>query len=325
MYTKLADETLKASERLEVGVVLAPDEAHAGQIKPFLGHKQMPYKWHIEKSVHEPLGDLETRYYIGKVNGAIICNIMTVESHRTGILGHVYTLPDHRRKGACDAVMKHQMEDFRQRGGGLMFLGTGFERPPYWIYHRHGFRSVLPGTGHMRYASEGDFEAKYFARGASEVVEVRWHDWPRVNALCSTPGPEVVRGMAWGILGQSSFEGGFLNFKRALETDGRTQARILESERGAVVGFASIAPDGRWRGSVCVLDCFAHANHSAEIGRLIEALPLPPGKVQAYADANSTAKIAALRAAGFEEEARLGRQVAWGEECLDVLVMSKFV
>ncbi len=117
MYTKLAEEALKSGETLEVGVVLAPDEAHGEQVRPFLGHKQMPYKWHIEKSVHERLDDLETRYYVGKLKGAIVCNIMTVESHRTGILGHVYTLPDHRRKGACDAVMRHQMADFRRRGG----------------------------------------------------------------------------------------------------------------------------------------------------------------------------------------------------------------
>ncbi len=325
MYTRLADETLKSGERLEVGVVLAPDEAHAEQVKPFLAHKQMPYKWHIEKSVHEPLDDLETRYYVGKLNGAIICNIMTVESHRTGILGHVYTLPDQRRKGACDAVMRHQMEDFRRRGGGLLFLGTGFERPPYWIYHRHGFRSVYPGTGHMRYASEEDFEANYFAPGTSSVVETCWSHWPRVNALCSTSGPETVRGVAWGITGQASFEGGFLSFMRALEPDGRARARLLESERGAVVGFASVAPDGQWRGDVSVLDCFAHANYSSELRRLLEALPLPPGKVQAYADERSTAKIAALRATGFEEEARLTRQVTWQGQTLDVIVMRRFV
>ncbi len=325
MYTKLADETLKSGERMEVGVVLAPDEAYAEQIKPFLAHKQMPYKWHIEKSIHEPLENLETRYYIGKVNGHIICNIMTVESHRTGILGHVYTLPDHRRKGACDAVMQHQMEDFRQRGGGLLFLGTGFERPPYWIYHRHGFRSVYPGTGHMRYASEEGFEAAYFAPGASAVTEVRWSHWPHVNALCSTSGPETVRGLAWGITGQASFEGGFLNFMRAIESDDRSQARLLESERGAVVGFASVAPDGRWRGEVCILDCFAHAGYSSEMGRLLSALPLPSGKIQAYADENSTAKIAALRAAGFEQEARLEKQIAWQGPKMDVIVMRKFI
>ena len=176
----------------------------------------------------------------------------------------------------------------------------------------------------MRYVSEEGFEAEHFASGVSGVAEVRWHDWPRVNALCGLPGPEVVRGVAWGIAGQASFEGGFLNFKRALEAGGGTQARLLVSERGAVVGFASVAPDGRWRGTHA-LDCFAHANHSADLGKLIAALPLPKGKVQAHADAGSTAKIAALREAGFEEEARLARQVTWRDQTLDVLVMSRFV
>jgi RimJ/RimL family protein N-acetyltransferase len=130
--------------------------------------------------------------------------------------------------------------------------------------------------------------------------------------------------VAWGVHGQANFEGGFLNFKRALETAGRGQARLLESERGAVVGFASVTPDNRWRGTQ-ILDCFAHAGHSAGLGALLEALPLPTGKVQAYADTDSEAKIEALSKAGFREEARLERQFAWGEGRRDVILFQRFV
>ena len=81
--------------------VTAPDAPHAEEIKQFLGHKPGNYKWHIERCVAEVLDALETRFYVGKLNGAVITNIMTVEYEGVGILGHVFTLPKQRRKGAA--------------------------------------------------------------------------------------------------------------------------------------------------------------------------------------------------------------------------------
>ncbi len=325
MYSRMTDETLKSGERMEVGVVLGPDKNHSEKIKPFLSHKPEVWGWHIEKSLKEGLDGLETRYYIGMLDGNVISNITTLESHRTGILAHVFTNPDQRRKGACDHLMRHLMADFRTRGGCQLVLGTGFDSPPYWIYHKHGFRSLYPGTGEMRYAAEADFDLRHFAGERSRVIELSWKDWPRLNALCASPGQDIVRGVSWGIIGQINFEGGFLDMKRALETDGRIQARLLESENGSVVGFASVAPDRRWGSDAFILDCFSHSNYIGELNRLLEAIQLPSGKIQAYADADGKDKIQALQEAGFGLEATLERQLAWRGERLDVVLMSRFV
>ena len=51
MYNKFADLELKTGETMEVGVIIAPDEAHAEQIKPFLAHKGGGFKWHLVRSV----------------------------------------------------------------------------------------------------------------------------------------------------------------------------------------------------------------------------------------------------------------------------------
>ncbi|HAA73566.1 TPA: hypothetical protein DCE37_00380 [Candidatus Latescibacteria bacterium] len=45
---------------------------------------------------------------------------------RVGLFGHVFTKPEERRKGAANALM----EDFRQRGGKALYLGTGYVRFP---------------------------------------------------------------------------------------------------------------------------------------------------------------------------------------------------
>ena len=39
MYDKLGEVLLKTEERMEVGVITAPDEQHAEEVKQFLGHK----------------------------------------------------------------------------------------------------------------------------------------------------------------------------------------------------------------------------------------------------------------------------------------------
>lgn len=323
MYERYTTTRLKTGEEMEIGVVKAPDKEHADEITAFLGHKPGVFKWHIERSLSEPLDELETRFYVGKVEGKIITNVMIVEYHRTGILGHVFTAPDHRRKGAYSRLMGAQIEDFRRRGGGLLLLGTGYDSPPYWIYHSYGFRSVIEGSGFMRYASEENFEVEYFAPGGVKTVDVQWKDWPRLNVLSSVREGAFLRNVGLRLYGVQNFEGGFLDFKQSLEHDTGVQAKLLESDRGAIVGYATLMPDRRWNGAVALLDLFVHPNFYSAIGLLLEAMEFPSKKVQCHADEHSVEKRAALEAAGFEQEAVLRDQIQTTNGHLDVVVYSK--
>ena len=183
MHVKLGEITLKTNECMEVGVISVPDETHAEEIKKFLGHKPGNFKWHIDRCVTESLDALETRFYVGKIEGNIITNIMTVEHDGIGILGHVFTLPDQRRKGACKGVMAYQMDEFRQRNGRDLYLGTGYNGHPYHIYHSFGFESVIPESGFMQYQVDDDFCETYFATTSAHPKPVEWHDWPKLTAL----------------------------------------------------------------------------------------------------------------------------------------------
>ena len=89
----------------------------------------------------------KTRFYLGVIEGEAVGNIMTVEHGGIGILGHVYTLPEQRRKGIASRIMAAQMKDFQERGGRTLTLGTGFDSPAYWIYQGYGFRSIVEGSG----------------------------------------------------------------------------------------------------------------------------------------------------------------------------------
>jgi hypothetical protein len=210
--------------------------------------------------------------------------------------------------------MAQQMADFRQRGSEFLLLGTGFESPPYWIYHSFGFRSVTGDSGFMRYAASEDFEAHWFAPAPARVVDVKWRHWPTLNALFGQREGDYLRNVALGIFGPRNFEGGFLTFREALEKQGSHpgeplhQAKLLETEAGAVVGCVTRWPDPHWPGTY-LLDVFAHPNFAAEMSTLIAALAPVEAKTLAYAEASATARNAALEKAGFRWEGTLTRQL----------------
>ena len=324
MYTKLGEAVLKTAERMEVGVITAPDAPHAEEVKQFLGHKGGNWEWHIERCVAEGLDALETRFYVGKLDGHVITNIMTVEHEGIGILGHVFTLPNQRRKGACKGVMGYQMADFRQRTGRALYLGTGYNSPPYYIYHSFGFESVFPESGFMKYYVNEDFEARYFAPAPVQPKPVEWHDWPKVTALSGIVGWDALRSLAWDVYGPTNMEGGFLGFKHTLETeDAYDDAKMLVTSEGAIVGWATVSRDGRWKPATAVLDLFFHPNFADAVPALFSAVAFPDVKVQCYVDSGAEQKAAVLEASGFTCEGRFKNQFVYGGQDYDVLVFGR--
>lgn len=324
MYEKLGESVLKTGERMEVGVISVPDAPHADEIKKFLGHKPGNYKWHIERCVNESLDDLETLFYVGKIDGNVITNIMTVAHEGVGILGHVFTLPDQRRKGACKGTMVYQMEHFRQRDGRALYLGTGYNSPPYHIYHSFGFESVIPESGFMEYHVQQNFSEDYFATTTAHPKSVEWHDWSKLSALSGIVGSDTLRSLAWNIYGPTNLEGPFLTFKNQLETeDIYDDAKLLMAKNGAIVGWATVCRDSRWRDRIALLDLFFHPNFTESVPDLLSAVEFPDLKVQCYVDSTSENKIGVLEAAGFSFEGRFRNQFSYGGQGYDVLVFGR--
>ena len=324
MYEKLGNTVLKTGERMEVDMINVPDVPHAEEIKKFLGHKPGNFKWHIDRCVNESLDELETRFYVGKIEGNVITNIMTVEHDGIGILGHVFTLPEQRRKGACKGAMAYQMEDFRQRNGRALYLGTGYNGHPYHIYHSFGFESVIPESGFMKYHGNSDFEEHYFAPAPARPKPVEWHDWPKLTALSGIVGWDTLRSLIWNVYGPTNLESGFLSFKHTLETDDAyDDAKLLVTESGAIVGWATVCRDSRWQEAIALLDLFFHPNFIDSVPALLSAVKFPELKVQCYIDSTAEKKAEVLEAAGFTCEGRFKNQFTYGGQHYDVLVFSR--
>ena len=327
MHKTLATQTLKTGEALQIECVLAPDAHWEAQIRPFLAHKPDNYRAHIEAAFSaDGCDDLETRFYVGLLNGQIVGDVMTVEAHGVGILGHVNTREDQRRKGICRAIMAHQMRDFDERGGHVLLLGTGYQSAAYQIYHSFGFRD-LPGArpGVMRYLrdEEPDFLAHFFAvSGPCAVVPAAWKHWPLVALLASLSDLPYLRSLTLGAWGVTLLEGSYCAFFHRWTPDIRSHAAVLESETGAVVGVATRVPDACWP-DVLLLDVFAHPQVSpAGAAALIRALPPLPSNVQCYADPNDALKIAALEQTGFVRTAVLPGQFREGDGWRDASLYS---
>ncbi len=324
MYKILGNTVLKTGQQMEVGVISAPDASHADEIMKFLGHKPGIFKWHIDRCVTESMDALETRFYVGKVEGTIITNIMTVEHEGIGILGHVFTLPDERRKGACKGAMAFQMEDFRQRKGRALYLGTGYNGHPYHVYKGFGFESVIPESGFMKYYVNSDFEETYFSPSPVKTKSVEWCDWSKITALLSITGGDILRSLKWRSYGPTNFEGGFLGFKQDLEEkDDYHDAKLLITSDGAIVGLGTISRDTRWRPETAVLDIFFHPNFAGDAAILLSSLAFPDSKVQCYVDHTSEKKVSVLEDAGFTCEGQLRNQFTYADRNYDVLIYAR--
>ena len=328
MYTQLGTATLKSGEVATIARVQGPDAYWGELIAPFLGHKDRATRWQIRETVVEDPGLLESYYYIAHLDGEVISNIATWEYLGAGILGHVFTAPAHRRKGAAKVVMELQMTDFHDRDGNALFLGTGYDTVPYHIYRRFGFDSVTLGSGFMHYYahSESFFERDYFAPGPTTVRDIGWHDWVGLMALFACSRGSWLRMFASGNIGRGSFEGEFIALYREIKEFRISLGRVLEvSDSRSVVGVVRLSPDPRFDDAVHTLDVHVHPAFEADIGKLIASVEWPAStKVQAYVGSDDPRKLQALKDAGFAVEAVFENQLHKGTESIDVTVLARY-
>ncbi len=281
MYMPLGEALLKSGERMQVGVVRGPDPDWKPALTAFLGHKGPVWRQHIAGALDGPLDSLETRFYVGQVDGKPIAQIMIVGSRGVGILGHVFTLPEQRQKGAARGLMHILMEDCRRQGFHILTLGTGFQSPAYWIYHGFGFRGVHSESGNMLWQAEPEAAARLFQRAPVSVRAVRWDDWGFFNYLAMLPvevGEGAPRSALLGLQGQGSLEGPFIAFQIRREQEPLLQAQTLVSETGASVGWGLLGPSegegGAWR-----LDVHTHPHFTDYRSELMASLALPKAPV----------------------------------------------
>lgn len=305
MIEDLGQHQLRNGERIRMASIQGPEGALGAEVTSLLGHKGEEWRAHIASALDGCCGELETRFHIAYLAGQAVANVMTVETHGIGILGHVFTRPEHRQKGIAKSLFSATMGHFKRRNGQVLLLGTGFETVPYWLYHGFGFRSLRGGF--MRFSTSERPESAWFETPSTGVVPCAWRHWPQLALLASLPTGEEFRSVAWGLRDIGNLEGPYVAFMHRCSQDPNCQGVVLEGDNGAALGAASVVPWSlgpdrtAWPG-VWLIDLFTHPAHEDRLPDLIRGLPCPTGKHMAIVPGTAEARIAALKGAGFECE-----------------------
>ncbi len=326
MVDTLGTVELKSGEQMEIVRVVPPEADWAERILPFLAHKIEPWQWQMQVAFSEGLPGAVQYYYEGVLDGTVVGNIMTIEAMEApiGILGHVFTPPEQRRKGIASRLMEALTGDFRARDGRALFLHTGYDTPPYHIYEDWGFVGYRD-TGTMAWLLEEDFWAKQFAPRPVAARETNWGDWAALEALSEVDSGWHIRSVFLNQHGFGGFEGPYLHIRRGLMEERIRDFKVLAADDGTAMGFALLAPWQAFPGAPLVLDTFVHPNFIDEAPALVQAIDLPDDeRVLALSDSGSEGRAEALESAGFAEEATIRGAVTDDDgNTLDLMVFSR--
>ena len=331
MYQPRDDAKLTSGETVQCGMVAAPDAEWADRLEKLLGHKGGIWNWQNTQTLNHELG-IEVLYHVLHRDGQPFANIMTAELDGVGILGHVWTGPDDRRKGAARRLMAQATEHFRACNGKALYLGTDFDSSAYHIYRRSGFASVEDCSGCLAwYASRPDlFDADHFADGPTTIEPIDWPHWPVSAALGLCDSPGVVRFASMQLLGRITTEGGVLEVLRRQQEGGPDAApcaMVLRQAAGtAVTGISTWDWHPLWP-DTCIVDVFCHQRYWRSAGELLEALSLPDAdRYVAYADPTCPDRQDVLMAADFRHTGTMPKRLAADAaktQFVDVLVFEK--
>ncbi len=309
MYRKLGEGRLATGEPVQLGVVEAPDEDWVDRVCQFLVHKGGDWNYHIRQALVGPLDELVTHFYVATVEEQVVSHVMISGARGTAILGHVFTAPAWRQRGAYRQLMAAQMADLGRLGLQILTLGTGYDSHPYWIYQSFGFRPVASNSGLMKWLAMPDAEERYLAPSEADVRALRWDDWAALNLLSLRPvaaDDALPRLPALGLKGQQSAEGPFLAFMRRFRRMSNAQGRVLQSASGAVAGWALLLPDARWFGDAWLLDVGLLPAFAPYRNALTADLPWPDAPVYSLTTANGS-RAEWLQGLGFRHLSTLPR------------------
>ena len=195
-----------------------------------------------------------------------------------GGLGEVATSPEARRTGIATEVTRQARDDFAERGGEAMFLGT-VNHAAARIYFRLGWRK-LAGANLMLNALDGrspeEFLVDYFRGiGAVEVREPSPADRVPMIPLLVSPHDWQALDFNAGMLStryavQDSCLGLYRRYS-ALAKDGRGAWFCASDGRGQLAGLSSARLDGE---GGCWVDGFTRGEKldswEALIGRAVD-------------------------------------------------------
>lgn len=318
MLKTLDTVTLRSGEEMTVRLLVPPEPGYTDELAVFLRHKGDESGRSIRSRLEGKYAeDAEDRYFVGEIGGKMAGQLwygFNRQQYPIANFGHVYTAPEHRKKGITDCLMKYFMEDFKSCPAIAAFCFSSLE----WIagiYLKYGFKPALTGksVGPLMLANSNipeDFIAfqNYYYTPANSIKAVKgsmkFHHELDSLLRYSLMNDEKHENRVFASVSISSF---------------RAAAFMQEDLRGHI--FCAVTPNDRCVGwSFCLnpfsfgeenqapifdweLHPFYQKQEGSFIGQSLEMLA-KDGVKQAfsYCFSESAEKIGLLLSCGFKKE-----------------------
>lgn len=229
--------------RLALRVARDLSGADGATVRELLGHKGQPWMAHVDDFVARGrdgvVDGLEWRIHLAESKGRPVSSVCTWENRGVGILGHVYTRPEARRKGIARALMSWMLEGMRARGVRAMALNCEPDSHQAELYRALGFEPVpgAPGSMVQRFPAPPSDGTESLV-----VAPFAWGDWPHLNLFMLRGDLPRVRWAAMDLAGPCSVEHAALAMRFA---DRPARVAVLKCRASGIVrGVASVARRG---------------------------------------------------------------------------------
>jgi len=244
-----------------------------------LWHKGPPWVEDIRRRIRGEVAGADDRFFAAFCQRRMVATAWYTVAEcdpKLGLIGHIYTLPEYRRRGISLRLVKAAMAGFRERGGQVMQL---FTSTPYTVpvYERLGYENLYASRVYhetdwaMRYpAGCGDLVASWFRPSPCRIRPLVGGDLPQYSLLYNLEHESVLKDWAQSIgLG---LEAEFAMINSLEKTSkGEGVCLVLQNEQ-TIVGIASLMrADFPHHSHVAAVDFYVSPEFAPKAAELLDA------------------------------------------------------
>lgn len=220
-----------------VAVFINPGRKRGAALRHLLGHKGAPWLAHIDDGFARAddgrREGLDTRFFVALVDDEPVANVTLWDNGVAGLVGHVYTTPEHRGRGLAGRLFDALANDVLRRGVAVLSLNVDPDSFQQRFYASRGFVPVEGVAGAMQWVRR----AETASNDSMEASVFRWSDWPDLNRVSLSSACCGWRGL--GLEGRGSLEYPLLEW--AFPQSGSSPGAIMVlRQAGRAVGWVSL-------------------------------------------------------------------------------------
>ncbi len=302
--------------------------AVANDLIALLGHKGEPWVGDLRRRLRGALDGAEDHYFVARDDNRMVGHVwytVAAVDPRLGLIGHVYTHPDARRRGVSKQLLTAALAEFDRRGGTLMqlFTSTPFTIP---LYEQLGFENVFSQPAYhdqdwymLRVEAPESRLDNWLVTGRITLRTLSCSDLPQYSLLYNAAHDTLLKDRAQRIGFGLEAELAFIESIEAIRQQ-RGTCSVLDNDQ-TIVGAASLFGDPfSHQAHVGLFDIYTCLQASAHTTRLADHC-LQAGREmgieKVYAMSVDASKRALLLQLGFTRIATLPDHYRIGERNYD--------